>query len=136
MLTAVPGYIRKLLSYCRLAIVLAYSKPTILKYGDFSLLSQSGLQQGIGLALFFCLHIQLLLSSIHSPLCKGFLDDLVLGGTVTTVASDVQTTIREAGHMDITPIASLSVESYPWTSLLSHLCLLGAPLSLRVELLG
>src|SRR6218665_1819837 len=71
----------------------------------------------------------------------GFLDDLTLGGPVTTVASDVQAIIREAGHMGLTlnftkcvVIQSHEVDlpatfdSFATTPP-DYACLLGAPLS-------
>src|SRR6218665_1554416 len=138
LVTAVYEQIPELYPYCHIA----YSKPTVLKYGNFSLFSQSGLQQGDPLApLLFCLPIQPLLSSLQSLLRIGFLDDLTLGGPITTVASDVQAIIREAGHMGLTlnftkceVIQSHEVDlPAPLDSFATtppdYACLLGAPLS-------
>src|SRR6218665_1616274 len=138
MLTAVSEQIPELYPYCHLA----YIKPTVLKDGNFSLFLQSGLQQGDPQGtLLFCLPIQLLLSSLQSLLRIGFLDDLTLGGPVTTVASDVQAIIREAGHLGLTlnftkceVIQSHEVDlPAPLDSFATtppdDACLLGAPLS-------
>ena len=98
ILAAVSEHIPELYSYCHLA----YSKSSNLKYGEFSLQSQSGLQQGDPLGpLLFCLPIQPILSSLQSSLRIGYLDDLTLDGTASTVATDVQTIIREAGKMGL-----------------------------------
>jgi Reverse transcriptase (RNA-dependent DNA polymerase) len=99
ILAAVSEHIPELYSYCHLS----YSTPSCLKYGDYSLQSESGLQQGDPLGpLLFCLPIQSILSSLQSSLRIGYLDDVTLGGIASTVATDVQTIIREAGKMGLT----------------------------------
>ena len=96
--SSVSEYIPELYSCCHLAC----SKASNLKYGEFSLQSQSGLPHGDPLgSLLFCLPIQPILLSLQSSLRIGYLDDLTLDGTASTVATDVQTIIREAGKMGL-----------------------------------
>ena len=60
---------------------LAYSQPSILAFGDRTVRSEEGPQQGdpLGAALF-CETIQPMLSSLSSALEIGYMDDLTLGG--------------------------------------------------------
>jgi len=69
-----------------------------LKFGDFVISSEEGVQQGDPLGpLEFCLVINPLIRSLSSELCVGFLDDLTLGGLATTVAEDI-TNITDKGR--------------------------------------
>jgi len=79
---------------------LAYSQPSILAFGDRTIQSAEGPQQGdpLGAALF-CQTIQPLLSSLSSPLEIGYMDDLTLGGDEKQVARDVE--IVEARAQEI-----------------------------------
>jgi hypothetical protein len=86
MLLAVKERLPELYSYCRSA----YSSPTQLFYGRFTLTSGEGPQQGDPLGpLLFCNTEQPLLDSLGSELTLGFLDDLTLGGEQNVVAEDV-----------------------------------------------
>ena len=59
----------------------AYGQSTRLQYGDFTIESAEGIQQGDPLGpLLFCLTIHPLLSGIHSNFVSGYLDDIALGG--------------------------------------------------------
>ena len=59
----------------------AYGQNTHLQYGDFTIESAEGIQQGDPLdPLLFCLTIHPLLSDIHSNFVSGYLDDIALGG--------------------------------------------------------
>jgi hypothetical protein len=71
---------------------LAYSKPSILAFGDRTIHSEEGPQQGdpLGAALF-CETIHPLLTSLSSELEIGYMDDLTLGGDEKQVANDVMT---------------------------------------------
>jgi Reverse transcriptase (RNA-dependent DNA polymerase) len=71
---------------------LAYSQPSILAFGDRTIRSEEGPQQGdpLGAALF-CETIQPMLSSLSSALEIGYMDDLTLGGDEQQVARDVKT---------------------------------------------
>ena len=70
----------------------------ILKFGDFYISSEEGVQQGDPLGpLEFCLVINPLLRSLSSELRIGFLDDLTLGGLTTTVAAGI-TNITDEGR--------------------------------------
>ena len=87
MLTEVSKRIPELYNFCHLA----YSSPSSLKFGKWSIESQEGVQQGDPLGpMLFCLTIHPLLSSLSSILTVGFLDDITLGGIEDTVARDVQ----------------------------------------------
>ena len=76
----------------------AYSQPSILYYGQFSLLSNEGPQQGDPLGpLSFSNTVHPLLESMVSDLTLGYLDDVTLGGQQGQVAKDVNRVI-EVGH--------------------------------------
>jgi len=88
MLLAVQNRIPDLYTYC----FSAYSEPSVLFYGPYTVLSQEGPQQGDPLGpILFCSTIQPMLSSLECDLTLGYLDDVTLGGPATTVASDVST---------------------------------------------
>jgi len=68
-----------------------YSSTSALRFGQFTLDSAEGVQQGDPLGpLLFCLTIQPILSSLSSNLAIGYLDDLTLAGSQEVVASDVE----------------------------------------------
>jgi len=93
MLQAVADRVPELFPYC----FSAYSKPSVLFYGAYTILSQEGPQQGdpIGPGLF-CNTIHPLLESLISALKVGYMDDLTLGGSQDMVARDVEL-VRKAG---------------------------------------
>ena len=77
---------------------LAYGNPSVLKFGNRSVISQEGAQQGDPLGpLLFCLAIHPILTSLSSNLVAGYLDDITLGGDEKTLAHDVST-IRARGE--------------------------------------
>ena len=68
----------------------AYRNHSILQFGNFSLMSRVGPQQGDTLAgLLFCLAIQKLLRATGSTFISGYMDDIALGGNIRDVARDV-----------------------------------------------
>ena len=76
----------------------AYSQPSILYYGQFTLLSNKGPQQGDPLGrLSFSNTVHPLLESMVSDLTRGYLDDVTLGGDQGQVVKDVHRII-EVGH--------------------------------------
>ena len=86
MLDAVLNLIPEIYEYC----YLAYGSPSSLKFGDHSISSEEGAQQGDPLGpLLFCLTIHPMLQSLSSSLVIGYLDDITLGGTEQAVAADV-----------------------------------------------
>lgn len=87
MLDSIYTLLPELAHFCHLA----YSEPSNLKFGEFSLLSQVGPQQGDPLGpLLFCLPLQPILSEMSSSLVLGYLDDLTLGGSARVVDADVE----------------------------------------------
>lgn len=65
----------------------AYSQPSTLFYGPYTVQSSEGPQQGDPLGpLMFCNAVQPLLESLGSELTVGYLDDLTLGGLQSQVA--------------------------------------------------
>jgi Reverse transcriptase (RNA-dependent DNA polymerase) len=87
MLESVHNKVPELYKFC----VLSYGQSTVLHYGSRTVLSQEGTQQGDPLGpLLFCLTLQPLLSSLSSELVIGYIDDVTLGGTVSSVSTDVQ----------------------------------------------
>jgi hypothetical protein len=86
MLLAVKERLPEIYPYC----FSAYSSPSLLFHGRFTLLSAEGPQQGDPLGpLLFCNTEHPLLASLGSELTLGFLDDLTLGGEQGSVAADV-----------------------------------------------
>jgi len=105
MMQAVADRVPELFSYC----FSAYSKPSVLFYGAYTILSQEGPQQGdpIGPALF-CNAIHPLLASLISALKLGYMDDLTLGGSQDVVARDVES-VMKAGLSSVSSLMSRSV---------------------------
>ena len=84
---------------------LSYFQPTKLRYGSRSISSEEG-------TLLFCITIQLLLHMLRSELFVGYIDDITIGGHISTVDDDV-TIIRHNGpslglHLSITKCALIS----------------------------
>ena len=70
----------------------AYQNTSILQYGQRTIASEEGVQQGDPLGpLLFCLAVQPLLRSLASELTLGFLDDFTIGGHLASVAADIAT---------------------------------------------
>jgi len=94
---SVQSQIPEIYPYC----YLAYSQPSFLFHGQYTISSEEGPQQGdpVGPVLF-CNTVQPLLSSLESDLKLGFLDDVSLGGHVDTVAADVAR-IAKVGDMGL-----------------------------------
>jgi len=91
MLLSVYNRVPELYAYCRSA----YSQSFCLYFGPYIVLPEEGAQQGDAIGpLLFCDTIHPVLSSLESSLKLGYLDDVNLGGTVKTVASDVAEIIR------------------------------------------
>src|SRR5688572_32838360 len=90
MLSEVSKRIPELYKFCHLS----YSCPSRLKFGEWSLESQEGVQQGNPLGpMLFCLTIHPLLCSLSSILTVDFLDDITLGGSEASLANDVLSNI-------------------------------------------
>ncbi|KMS64974.1 hypothetical protein BVRB_040730, partial [Beta vulgaris subsp. vulgaris] len=95
MLGEVASRIPELYKFCHLS----YSSPSTLKFGEWCVESQVGIQQGDPLGpLLFCLSIHPLLMSLSSDLIVGFLDDITLGGSQDSVSDDVRAIM--AGGLD------------------------------------
>jgi hypothetical protein len=92
MLQTVADELLCLYRFCHLA----YSSGSQLRFGDHTIWSLEGAQQGDPLGpLLFCLSIQPLLCSLSSELIAAYTDDLTLGGCISTVAADVTTILSE-----------------------------------------
>jgi hypothetical protein len=69
----------------------AYSTSSVLFFGDKTISSDEGVQQGDPLGpLLFCLSIQPALSACTTDLRVGYLDDITLGGSLSAVSDDVE----------------------------------------------
>jgi hypothetical protein len=69
----------------------AYGATSNLAFGEFTIDSSEGVQQGDPLGpLLFCLAINPLLADIQSEFVSGYLDDIGMGGDVRGVTADVQ----------------------------------------------
>ena len=98
MLEAVYNDFPQLYNFCHLA----YSSPSTLFFGDFTISSQEGTQQGDPLGPFlFCLSIHGLLTSLKSSLPLAYMDDFTIGGQIDVVASDVERIITEGRAMGL-----------------------------------
>ncbi|HSN24572.1 MAG TPA: reverse transcriptase domain-containing protein, partial [Methylomicrobium sp.] len=87
MLKSVADELPFLYRFCRLA----YGNGTALLFGNQTLWSLEGVQQGDPLGpLLFCLTIQPLLRSLSSELVVAYMDDVTLGGQQSLVADDVE----------------------------------------------
>src|ERR1700730_2918404 len=87
MLNEVSKRIPELYKFCNLS----YSCPSSLKFGEWTIESQEGVQQGDPLGpMLFCLTIHPLLSSLKSLLTEDFLNDITLRGNEINLATDVQ----------------------------------------------
>jgi hypothetical protein len=70
---------------------LSYDRPTTLQFGDYTISSEVGVQQGDPLGgLLFCIGIHPILSAAKSELSIGYLDDITLGGPSAVVADDIE----------------------------------------------
>ena len=139
MLIEIHNRLPELYKFCHLA----YSVPSVLRFGNWEVNSQEGVQQGDPLGpIVFCLTIHPLLSTLKSPLTVGFMDDITLGGDLECLEKDIQAILDSSDelglHLNIPEceLISLSNES-PTNSILSSFLmlnpsnsiLLGAPLS-------
>ena len=79
-----------------------YSTETKLSFGDFTVSSEEGAQQGDPLSpLYFCLAIRKLLQDVKSEFVVAFLDDLTLGGDAETVISDIKNIEKSASALGL-----------------------------------
>ncbi len=85
ILEAVAKYFPELLRFVESTI----GQTSTLQFGDFTLQSDEGAQQGDPLGpLYFCLTFKELLEGRKSELVLGFLDDVAIGGEATCVLED------------------------------------------------
>jgi hypothetical protein len=86
MLNAISTHVPEIYAFCHLA----YSTSSILKFGNHTIYSQEGCQQGDPLGpLIFCLTIHPILQSLNSNFKIGYLDDITIAGPELVVANDV-----------------------------------------------
>ena len=121
---------------------LFYGNATALRFGDNTVWSAEGVQQGDPLGpLLFCLTIQPQLRSLSSDLVAAYMDDVTVGGSLSTVADDIAT-ITTIGPSYGLQLNSLKCEVITKTGAVNHeafrgfqqetpdtAMLLGAPLS-------
>ena len=68
-----------------------YSSSSFLRFGQFTLMSAEGPQQGDPLGpLLFCLTVMSLVKRIKSPFNIWYMDDGTIGGDVETLMADFQ----------------------------------------------
>src|SRR5262245_60286874 len=92
MLEAICSTIPEIYPFCHLS----YSESCNLKFGQYQISSDEGIQQGDPLgSMAFCQTIQPILRSLGSEFIAGFMDYITLGGPAVTVAQDVNMIIHE-----------------------------------------
>ena len=95
MLNAVSDKLPFVYKFCHAA----YGSNSFLQFGEKTVISAEGVQQGDPLgSLLFCLTLHPLLSSLSSSLRIGYADDVTLGGDLQTVSRDV-THIQSQGAL-------------------------------------
>ena len=79
-----------------------YSAPSLLRWGDKSIFSAEGVQQGDPLGpLLFCLTLHRHCLQLRSELCIMYLDDVTLGGSCSDILHDLEV-IMEAENLGLT----------------------------------
>ena len=79
-----------------------YSSPSTLFWGDKTIQSEEGVQQGDPLGpLLFCLTIHPLVSQLKSELCVWYLDDGTVGGTAEVVKHDLEVVTQEGAALGL-----------------------------------
>ena len=79
-----------------------YSAPSLLRWGDKSISSAEGVQQGDPLGpLLFCLTLHRHCLQLRSELCIMYLDDVTLGGSCSDILCDLEA-IMEAENLGLT----------------------------------
>ena len=79
-----------------------YSAPSLLRWGDKSISSAEGVQQGDPLGpLLFCLTLHRHCLQLRSELCIMYLDDVTLGGSCSDILHDLEA-IMEAENLGLT----------------------------------
>ena len=92
MLKTVADQLPGLYRFCWIS----YGNATALRFGGSTVWSAEGVQQGDPLGpLLFCLTIQPLLGSLSSDLVAGYMDDVTVGGSMSTVADDISSIATE-----------------------------------------
>ena len=123
-------------------ISVSYSKISSLSFGDHTIDSAEGVQQGDPLGpLLFCIAIHPILTSCATELRIGYLDDITIGGEISTVGEEVSALKARAEELGLlindskTEIISLSSpQSIPFSlsgfvqQSVEESSLLGAPL--------
>ena len=128
MLEAVYKTVPEIYKFCHLS----YSQPTKLRYGSRSISAEEGTQQGDPLgSLLFCSTIQPLLHMLRSELVAGYIDDIRIGGHISTVDEDV-TIIKRNGpslglHLNITKCELISSVMFVQSQSLNEFIVVSPP---------
>ena len=98
MLQAVQNFTPDLLPF----VHVSYSSPSSLFWGDKTIQSAEGVQQGDPLGpLLFCLTIHPVVSQLKSELCVWYLDDSTIGGPAEDVKHDLEVIVREGAALGL-----------------------------------
>jgi hypothetical protein len=136
MLEQVAQVIPEIHKFC----CLSYDQPSTLQFGDYTISSEVGVQQGDPLGgLLFCIGIHPILSATTSELTIGYMDDVTLGGSIANVEADVELfrsqgskigLVLNADKCEVITHQSASSAFLPHFSRMdsTNACLLGAPL--------
>ena len=113
----------------------SYSSPSSLFWGNETIDSAEGVQQGDPLGpLLFCLLLHSFMQRLNSDFCVGYLDDISLGGSVSSLLSDLSV-IREAEDVGLVlnPAKSEIISNAEDSLIDLQSCLPGAPVYLPEE---
>ena len=94
-----------------------YNGAPVLQFGEFTILSAKGPQQGDSLSSAeFCLAIYPLLKVLISELKVGYLDDVTLSGSRQIVVNDIKTIISKSEELSLEENAAKCEVTYGDTS--------------------
>jgi hypothetical protein len=137
ILQSVRSKLPEIYAYCELS----YQNSSVLQFGDYSITSEEGIQQGDPIGPFlFCLTLHPIIQSLSSELKVAYMDDITLGGQKEIVANDVLSIITNGRPHGIilnidkceqisnVPSTTLPIKDFEFITI-ENATLLGSPLT-------